>query len=370
MFSAVIIFIVILSLLVFVHELGHFLTAKKFGMKVEEFGFGFPPRLFGIKKGETLYSLNWIPIGGFVKVKGESGQYKDDSDSFANKPLWQRFVVLVAGVVMNFLFAAILLGIGFGIGIPSLVDQEVPVSATLENEQIRIMSVVEGSPASLAGFESGDVLVSVDDRVFDSAVVARNYLRDSNREISIVIDRKGEVFSKSLEPIYLDELETEGFGVGLVKTAFISYPWHEAILNGFVATGVLTWEILKAFGDLFRNLVINQEVSVDLSGPVGIAVMTGEVAALGIQHLLQFAAILSINLAIINILPFPALDGGRILFVVIEKIRRKAVDQKVEAVVHNLGFLFLMLLVVLVTYRDFLKFGDQILGGIKNVIGL
>lgn len=376
MIGTILLFILVLSLLVFVHEFGHFIMAKKMGMKVEEFGFGFPPRIWGYKpKGsETTYTVNWIPLGGFVKIKGESGQYKNDPDSFASKAAWRRLVVLVAGVVMNLVLAAVLLSGGFMIGLPSVIDESTPASATVRDAEIRIISVVPESPAERANMESGDILVSIDGRIFDTAEEARTYIgaeAGSGVEILFARDENGErmFYTEVVTSESLKEVDQVGVGVGLIKTGLVSFPVHLAVWHGVLGTGSFTYEVGKSFFDLIRNLVVKQEVSVDLSGPVGIAVLTGEVAALGFVYLLQFTALLSINLAIINILPFPALDGGRVLFLIIEKVRGKAVDQRVEGLVHTIGFALLMVLVLLVTYRDFVKFGGQIWGAIKSIVG-
>ncbi len=361
MVGTILLFVVILSVLVFVHEFGHFVMAKKMGMHVEEFGFGFPPRLWGIKKGPTVYSINWIPLGGFVKIKGESGDLRDHADSFASKPAWQRLTVLVAGVAMNMLLAASLLSIGFMIGLPSVVDETTSQQAQLSNEQVQLVSVLPDSPAANAGVKEGDVLLSIDGNVYTSASDARSYIQASgDNGVTLSVKRDKEYLTFPLKPEMLASVGVVGVGIGLVKTALVSYPWYLAIVQGIVATGEFTWAIVRSLVGLIGNLVVHQTVSVDLSGPVGIAVMTGEAAALGFVYLLQFTAILSINLAVVNILPFPALDGGRALFVIIEKIRHRAVSGRLEAFVHNLGFALLMGLVILVTYRDFVKFGGQL----------
>lgn len=371
MFTTILLFIVVLGLLVFVHELGHFTMAKKMGMKVEEFGFGFPPRIAGWKRGDTIYSINWIPLGGFVKIKGESGEDRDHPDSFASKPAWRRFIVLVAGVVMNLLLAVVLLSIGFMMGLPSVVDDQTPASATVRDERIRIARVLEESPAMEAGIEPGQTLAAIDGRTFETADDARMYIeRHSDDGLTFTMQKDdGSFYEATMTGRELSEEQIFGVGVGLIKTGLVSFPVHEAIYQGTVATGVFTVEVVKAFYGLIKNLVIGQGVSVELSGPVGIAVLTGEVAALGLVYLLQFTAILSINLAVINILPFPALDGGRVLFLIIEKALRRPVDQRIEAVVHNLGFLLLMILVVLVTYRDIVRYGGQITDTLKALIG-
>lgn len=370
--GTLLLFIIVLSLLVFVHELGHFVMAKRMGMKVEEFGFGFPPRLWGVKRGETMYSINWIPLGGFVKIKGESGEQAQDQDSFASKPAWKRFVVLIAGVAMNLVLAAVLFSIGYMSGLPSIIDESLPSSARIESQEITVMQVVEGSPAAEAGVVSGDVIASLDGQVLSSDVEARDYFAANAADgVDVLVQKSDESYvTYSLTSEYLESVDTTGVGIAFVSTGLVSYPFFQAIGQGIYTTYQFTVEILKAFGGLIADLVIRQEVAVDLSGPVGIAVMTGQVAAMGLIYLLQFTAVLSINLAIINVLPFPALDGGRILFLLIEKLRGRAVDQKVEVAVHNLGFMLLMVLVVLVTYKDFVTFGDQIWGALKSMVSI
>lgn len=371
MFWTILLFLVVLSLLVFVHEFGHFIVAKKSGMKVEEFGFGFPPRAFVIRRGETDYSINWIPLGGFVKIKGESGQFRSETDSFSSKPAWKRFLVLIAGVAMNLVLAAALLSVGFMMGLPTSIDGELPAGAQVRDASMRVVTVAEDSPAADAGIVSGDTLVSMDSRTFDSAESARDYIRETGDDgVEVVVKKEDGTFvTSTLVSEDLANVDVHGVGLGLVNTGLVSFPAHLAVLHGVATTGTFTAEVVRSFWDLLKNLVVNQTVSVDLSGPVGIAVMTGEAADLGVVYLLQFAALLSINLAVVNVLPFPALDGGRILFLAIEVVRRKAVDQNVEAIVHNLGFALLMALVLLVTYRDFVKFGGQMWGAVKSLVG-
>ncbi|MFC1787695.1 RIP metalloprotease RseP, partial [Patescibacteria group bacterium] len=356
-----------------IRELGHFVMARRMGMKVEEFGFGFPPRAWGYrsKKSGTLYSINWIPLGGFVRVKGESGEHVDDPDSFAAKKGWQRLLVLVAGVIMNVILAAVLLSIGFMIGLPSVIDDKTPDYARVHDASIKVVSVLPESPAGQAGFMAGDEIISIDNKVFDTTEQARIYITQvgpDGAEFSLKREDNSVNIVRVI-PAAIEGLEQPGVGVGLLKTGLISFAPHQAVYHGVISAGQFTYEVVKAFGDLFARLVIKQEVAIELSGPVGIAVLTGKVAALGLVYLIQFTAILSINLAVLNILPFPALDGGRVLFLIIEKVRGRVIDQRVEAMVHNFGFLLLMILVVLVTYRDFVRFGDQIWGTLKSLIG-
>ncbi len=364
--STLIIFILVLSLLVFVHELGHFVMAKRMGMKVEEFGFGFPPRAWGFKRAGTTYSVNWIPLGGFVKIKGESGEHATESDSFASKKAWQRFVVLISGVAMNLVLAAVLYWVGFMVGLPSVIDEQIPDNARVSEEAIVILEVLPESPAARAGVVEGDEIVSIDGRVFTRDNEARSYIAAQGQDgVEVVVsgtDESYRTYTLTSEP--LAQVGITGVGLGFVTTGIVSYPFFQAIAQGVWTTGELTLRIVQAFYGLIRELVVHQQLTVDLSGPVGIAVMTGEVAAMGFIYLLQFTAVLSINLAIINILPFPALDGGRVLFLAIEKLRGRALNQRVEIAAHNLGFMLLMLLVVLVTYKDLVTFGDEILGAI------
>lgn len=368
--GTLLLFILVLSLLVFVHEFGHFVMAKRMGMKVEEFGFGFPPRFWGVKRGDTVYSVNWIPLGGFVKIKGESGEHAHEGDSFASKKAWQRFLVLIAGVAMNLVLAAVLFSIGYMSGLPSIVDDTLPGSARVSDEAITIMQVVEDSPAALAGIVAGDEIVSVDGQVFVSDSEARAYMAQHSGEgVELVAQKSdGTYTTYTLTSEYLESVDATGVGLAFVSTGLVSYPFFQAVGQGFWTTGQLTIEVVKAFYGLIRDLILTQHVGVDLSGPVGIAVMTGQVAQMGIIYLLQFTAILSINLAIINIFPFPALDGGRVLFLLIEKLRGRPVNQRIEIAAHNLGFMLLMVLVVLVTYKDLVTFSDEIVGAIKSFI--
>jgi len=355
MFLTIVIFFIILGIIVFVHELGHFYTARKLGIGVEEFGFGFPPRIFGIKRNGVTYSLNWIPIGGFVKIKGESGD-NNDPDSFISAPIWKRAIVLFAGVFMNFLLACVILSIGFGIGMPSAVDGVVD-NATIRDRKIQIIEVYPGSPAHNSGIKVGDYLVSFDNNIFTNSTDAINYIYENqNNNINVAFTSAGENKTIELKPEILEGVtDKKVLGILLVDTGIVSYPWYKAPIHGFKSGINLTIAIGEAFyhflGGLFQG-----EGAKDVSGPIGVAVFTGRAVSMGFSYILQFMALLSINLAIINIFPFPALDGGRLIFLLVEKIRRKPNNQKIEAIVHNIGFGLLMLLMVLVTYKDILKY--------------
>ena len=367
MLLTVVVFLIILGLLVFVHEFGHFITAKKMGMKVEEFGFGFPPRLIKLfHKDGTDYTLNWIPLGGFVKIKGEAGDHLEDEDSFSHKKPWQRFIVLIAGVTMNMILGWVLLSIGFMIGMPQVIDSSSP-SATVTAESIQIVSVDPNSAAAEAGIKPGDKILQIDGDKISSIAQLQDIVKQSSAEVTLLLDRGGKQIDLKITPRPLSENGDKVLGVGLVKTGIVSYPFFQAIIEGGKATVYLTWQIVSSFAVLLKNLVTGQQVSADIAGPVGIAVLTGQVMQLGFVYLLQFAALLSINLAIINILPIPALDGGRILFLAIEKIRNRPVDQKLEAFIHNIGFILLMILLLFVTVRDIGKFNSAIFSVLKKI---
>lgn len=368
MIYTIIIFILVLGVLVLVHELGHFVVARRNGVKVEEFGIGFPPRIFKIKRKETIYSLNWLPIGGFVKIKGEQGEDPDDEDSFAHKTLWQRTKIVSAGVIMNMVLAAVIFMIGFIIGIPQAVDEELSLLARVEDEQIQIVSVLEGSPAKEAGIETADMIVDIDGQIFNNLEAVEQYSdKKTGQEVLVRLKRGDEIVEKTVVPKVMEEGDKGVMGVAIAKTGIVSYPWYYAIWQGAKVTVLMTWRILQAFYELFKNLILHGELGIDVSGPVGIAVISGKVARMGIIYLMQFTAILSINLAIINFLPFPALDGGRVLFYALEKIRGKAISQKVENAMHMTGFALLMLLVLAVTFRDVIKYGGGVVDWVKNI---
>lgn len=360
MLLTIIVFLLILGLLVFAHELGHFISAKKAGAKVEEFGFGFPPKIFSFKKGETIYSLNAIPLGGFVKIFGEEGEENKSTSqkAFYNKPIWQRAIVLVMGVVMNLVLAAVLLSIVHMLGIPTVIEQG--QEANYRNIQVQIVETAKNSPAENAGIKVGDAIVSL---FFGSDKIQISEIEDVQKfiafhlgqEVSMEIKRGNETIIKNITP-RVDHPENEGaLGIAMSKTGLVSYPWYKAILKGFEATGKLVVTMITMFWLLIKTLLFQGKMIGEVAGPVGIAVLTSQVVHLGWVYVLQFAAILSINLAIINILPFPALDGGRLLFLLIEKIKGKPVKFKTERMAHTLGFAILIGLMLIVTLRDIIK---------------
>lgn len=351
MIVSILAFIVILALLVLVHEFGHFVMAKRAGMKVDEFGFGFPPRLIGIKKGETIYSINLIPLGGFVKIVGEDNSGEADPRSFINKSFWQRLSTLVAGVVMNFILAWVLLSIGFGIGLPTVVGegQQLPKYGTLSSQNITILEVSAESPAKVAGIKEGDIILGADGKSFSDIESLISYVRSrGDQTIDMQLKRGGEeikisVLSRANPP------EGEGsMGIGLGNVGEISYPWYYAPVAGLKATLAM----IKGTAVGFYELIVQGVGIKSLGGPVKIAALTGQVTELGFPYLIQFTAFLSVNLGILNIIPFPALDGGRVLFLLIEKVRGKRNNSDWEKWANTIGFALLLLLIAVITFGD------------------
>lgn len=358
MIWTILLFLLVLSVLVIAHEWGHYFAARKMGVAVEEFGLGFPPRLFSWKdKKGMLWTFNLIPLGGFVKIKGEGLEDRESPDSFAKKSVWARLLILLAGVTMNLVVAAILLSVGFGLGLPSYIEDGLPSGAQVADQKISIVEVLPGSPAELAGLMPGDQVISIDGQTYATASENRSALGDPGDDgvFDIVVDRAGSTAQATVVPAYIKEIDHLGVGAAVVQTGTVSYSWYLAPIKGVEATYAYTLAVGAGLYQMIAGLVSGQGVSADVSGPIGIAKMTGEVAQMGFVYLLQFAALLSINLAVLNVFPFPALDGGRAVFVLLEVIRRKQASPKFEAVVHNMGFLVLILLVIAVTYRDILN---------------
>ncbi|OGY78998.1 MAG: RIP metalloprotease RseP [Candidatus Kerfeldbacteria bacterium RIFCSPHIGHO2_02_FULL_42_14] len=360
-------FIIILAVLVLIHEFGHFIAAKRSGVLVEEFGFGFPPKLFGVRYRGTLYSFNAIPFGGFVKLKGVPGEdahpeHFDDHNSFAKKAFLQKFFILSGGVFMNILLAVMLFAVGFTIGMPQVLDKSNLFSAArIRDEFIQIVETEPTLSAAQAGIQAGDTLLTLDGQVVRSIEEVQEYNAERiGQTVAVQVRRGDETLTFPVNVSALENEERGVLGVQLARVGTVSYPWYLSFGFGIVYALQILWLILGAFATLLIDLITSGQVSADLSGPVGIAAMTGQVAKLGFVYVLQFVALLSLNLALFNILPIPALDGGRIFFLIIEKLRRKKNSERVENVVHRIGFALLLVLIVLVTFRDLHRYSDSI----------
>lgn len=365
----VLIFVAVLAVLVLVHELGHYLAARFFGIEVEEFGIGFPPRAWSVKKGKTVWSINWTPLGGFVKIKGEDDPKITGPGTFSHKPASVRAVVIVAGVVMNLLLASALFSVGFMAGVSQPLEG-LPGNARIRDPRVQVIEILPGSAAAEAGFEAGDIISSIDGRSFSKIDDIQAYVNGAEGPVDVALRRGKEEVDVTLAPRLDEESGKKIMGVALVESAIVSFPWYVAIPRGIYATGFYLKEIVLSLVDLLKGLFVGQKPGVEFSGPVGIAVLTGRAARLGFTFLLQFAALLSVNLAVINVLPIPALDGGRLLFIIIEKIRGRSVRPMVEAVVHRIAFFLLLGLVVLVTIHDLGRYHTQILDALKGLFGV
>jgi regulator of sigma E protease len=437
MLIAIIVFLLTIGVLIFVHELGHFITARRNGIRASEFGFGFPPRIFGIQvlsgektenigekvtietkisdlktedgsetiteefskrveeiegkvpvekwrfiwgsrdgddenekedledahrnslQGSTIYSLNWIPLGGFVKIKGENGENKEDPDSFSGKSAWIRVKVLLAGVAMNFVLAWFLITLGLMIGDPEPVGIS---QADAKNSVIQISQIFPDSPASAMGLAVGDEILKTqigkdgsEVNILNSGDIQSLISSQQGSKMSLKIKRGDQILVLKGTPRTNPPEDQGALGIGFQDSVFVRYPIHKAIWKGLIYTFNITATILMMLFEILKKLLTGTHISADVAGPVGILILTKQVSAMGFIYIIHLAAILSINLGIINALPIPALDGGRVLFVLIEKIKGSPVSQKVEQGFHTVGFVLLLTLMALVTYKDIAK---------------
>lgn len=347
-------FLLVLGVLVFIHEFGHYITAKKSDIMVSEFALGFGPKLISKKVGETLYSIRGIPLGGFCNMVGE--QPADDSLSekereiydqaqkegrlFNQKAAWKRLAVILMGPIMNFLLAALIFILIFAVfGIP-----------TSTTEKAILGQVIPEQPAAEAGLIPGDKILEIDNQAVNnwqemSAVIRKN----KDNQIKIRYQRRGEIKETSLTPVKSEQNDYGVIGVypGLVRE-------NISLLKSIPLGLKQSYQVIKltvlGFVQMFR-----ESSAEDLGGPIMIASIIGQAARVGILNVLNWTAIISINLGIINLLPFPALDGGRIFFIIIEMIRGKAIDPRKENYVHLIGFAVLMLLMIFIIYNDLIR---------------
>jgi regulator of sigma E protease len=366
---SVIIFIIILGVLIFVHELGHFLVAKKSGIRVDEFAIGFPPQIFSFKKGGTKYALNLIPFGGYVKIYGENSEDesvdKDAKDSFVNKSPWIQAAVLIAGVTFNIVFAWFLFLIVLMAGSPTIVDQT--NRDFIKDAKVTITNVYEKSPAGVAGLKSGDNIISISsteknskiEKTFTGSDVTVKNVQDtianSDGSVKFGIERIGQKSEISINPQEGIVGDKQAIGVSLEEIGTYALPIHKAFLQSFVMTGNATQLIAVNLVQFLGKAVIGHASLNEVSGPVGIVGIVGEAAQFGFIYLLSFTAFISINLAVLNVLPLPALDGGRLVMVLIEGVTKRKIKPTIVNWVNGLGFLFLILLMIVITVNDVIK---------------
>lgn len=364
----ILIFLIILLVLVISHEFGHFFVAKKSGIRVDEFSFGFPPKLFGKKVGETSYNFNLLPFGGYVKIFGEnpdedSTNGPDSKRSFVNKPRYIQAGVLLAGVAMNFLVAWILLSVGFISGLPTSVGS-VPKGAIVENQALTVTSVFSDSPAEVGGIKIGDKILSLETTT-DSTKILSSDLSTTTVQ-SFINNHEGEDVRISLirgkEPMELTVVPEKSstsdrvmVGISMDMIGTLKLPIHRAVWEGLKLSGNVFVATVVGFYNLIHSAILGQADMNTLTGPVGIVGIVGDAAEFGFIYLLSFTALISINLAVINLIPFPALDGGRLLFLLIEKIKGSRIKPQIANAVNMVGFGLLMILMVVITYHDIVK---------------
>jgi regulator of sigma E protease len=350
MLTTIISFIIVLGILVFIHEFGHFISAKKSGIRVEEFALGYGPKLFSHKKGETMYSIRALPLGGFCKMTGEFPDDGDLSDEekeiyldakrknqlFYQKSVWKRFLVIFMGPFMNFMLAAFLFILIFSVyGLP------------VNSSQSTILGdIIPGQAAAESGLKPGDKIIAVDGQRVDNWNNLANIIHNSNgKELLIEFQRDANIRELRITPKYNEE---DGYVIGI-------YP--QVIREKIGIFSSIKWGLLQTW-HVFRLTIlgfvqiISRRSSAEIGGPIIIASMVGQALEIGFSNLLNLMAIISINLGIINLLPFPALDGGRLLFIIIEIVRGRPVDPQKEGFVHLIGFALLMVLMAFFVYKD------------------
>jgi regulator of sigma E protease len=357
---SVLIFFGVLFVLILVHEWGHFIVAKKTNMRVDEFGIGFPPKVFGVTKGETEYTFNALPIGGFVRILGENGVdgetllEADQARSFGSRPKWAQALVLIAGVTMNILFAWILFAITFMIGVPTAVDE---VAAT-ESAELVILQTLADSPSAaipvgavITGVTAGDmILPDITPSGFTEFITTV-----SPEPVTITYESGGSEQTTNItaeQGLLADDPDRYVIGASLSLVESRSESFGSALVSAGQATGNGLVAITTGLFTLIGQSVTGTADFTQVAGPVGIVGMVGDAAAFGLTALLTFTAIISLNLAVINLLPFPALDGGRLVFVAIEAVTGKDIPAEWAGRINLVGFGLLLLLMVAVTYND------------------
>jgi len=326
--------VIVLSAIVLAHELGHFISAKSAGVKVEEFGLGFPPRLASFKRGETRYSINAIPFGGFTRLSGEEDPEKPGS--LASKSRGVRLLVLSAGSLMNLLLALMLFSAGYLF----------PRGAT--TGQVSVVQVAPNSPAAVAGIETGDIILSVNNQPVDSGDELHQYIMDNLGKTTTLLIQHPDSTKSSIQVIpRLEPPEGEG-AIGIAIETIKRYPLWQILPLGAKEFG----ETIVMWGEGLVS-IFTGEAPASFLGPVGLVQLTGEVAKIGIVSLLRISALISLILGIMNLFPLPATDGGRVAFVLLEWVRRgKRIAPKAERLVHLVGFALLMIFFVAITYQD------------------
>lgn len=346
--AIIIAFISLIGLLV-LHEFGHFILAKKFGVKVEEFGIGYPPRVFGKRIGETIYSLNLLPFGAFIRVPGEIGETKDDR-GFSDQPILKRVMIMLGGVVSFWIMAALIFSVVLNMGSPIALEDEENISG-VKNIQIQIAAISSDSPAEASGLKPGDAILN-----FNKVKEVQNFMElNKGQEVTLAIQRGRESFDVKITP-RISPPQGEGpLGVALVRMGIKDYPWYESPWRGISQTWNLTLAVFQGYYQALSNVFKGRPSGVQLTGPVGIFHMMGQASQLGASYFLNFIGLISIYLAVFNILPIPATDGGKMIFLGIEFFRKRPVPARIEQRITAVFFMALILLMVFITVKDVIR---------------
>ncbi|NCO23454.1 hypothetical protein COW09_00795 [bacterium (Candidatus Moisslbacteria) CG12_big_fil_rev_8_21_14_0_65_36_11] len=380
----IILAILALSILVFFHELGHFLSAKISGVKVEEFGVGYPPRIFGFYKKNsqyrffwgkkipekeelhTIYSLNWIPFGGFNQLKGEAGEgasLKKEKESFMAQAWYKKAFISFSGALMNIILAFLIFSACFFYGMPQALEGGVK-GRVIEKKGVQIIAVMPGSPAEKVGLKMGDVILKIDNQeVVGSEEVQGEIRKRKNEEISLTLKRGFRILEKKVRvgdasQIYPQVKESYGaIGISPVEIGIVRYSLGQSIINGFKTTFFLTGQMFYGVGLFFKSIFIEKaKIIKQIVGPVGVGAMISQAAEVGFAYFFQLLGLLSLALGVCQLIPFPALDGFRVVTSLIEGVRKKPVNPKIEAMAINFGFFFILFLMIVVTSREIIGF--------------
>lgn len=345
--KTVILSIIVFGVIVFVHEFGHYIVAKLTGIRVEEFALGMGPKLVSRKWRETVYSIRVLPLGGFCKMSGETGNSAEYEESASNdmrrfdkKPLWVRASVIAAGPLMNFFLAIFLFSLIFAIlGVPGAISNE-------------IGSIIPQSPAERAGLQAGDRITGINDQsVKDWNSLVSFIHTNPGEKLKLTVERSNKNFEVEVVP----ELDTEN-KIGLIGISSTEPQWNKiGIIESIVIGYKKTFEITRLTAVGLIQMITGQVSTEGISGPVGIIQLIEESARYGAIYVVNLTALISINLGLLNLLPIPALDGSRLFFLFIEGLRGRPVNPAKENLIHFMGFMLLMLLMVFITYRDLVK---------------
>jgi len=332
--------VLLFGIIIMAHELGHFLSARLVGIKAEEFSIGMGTKIYQYKGKETTYSLRLLPIGGYVKFVGEDAE-SDDPRAFSNAKVWKRFIVLISGAGMNFILGVLLFAILF-------------MFVGIYESSLDILEVTEGSPAEKAGLKAGDKIVQIDGMSVGNGEDTSKYIDDFRRIINekgsqpvdIVVERDGELKQFSIIPQYAEEREK--YEIGVLFGRYRRYNIFAALVEAVVQTAGLIVSMIQALGMLiFRGQGLSQ-----LTGPVGIVSEIRTAVSAGFEQVIGLAIFITVNLGIVNLIPFPALDGGRLALLIVEGLRGKPLPPEKEGYIHFIGFVILILLMIAVTFQD------------------